>query len=91
MDLVSQVIGRAKVEFKGELIAYQATSEGHDIRIKFSDVVTYNQWWKIAEHVWRCYDKDLIVVHLIPYANDHDPVKLTTIELHAALRRQRSN
>ena len=91
LDLPSQMIGRAKVEFNGELIAYKQILKGHVIHIRFSDIIAYNQWWKVADHVHRCYDKDLIVTHFIPYANDHDPIELVAIEHHAALRRQRSN
>jgi hypothetical protein len=86
MDTVSHIIGVAKVEFNGELVTYEATPTGHRILILFSDLVTYNDYWKVADHVERCYNDDLVVEHFVPYADDHDPVQRTATRLYAQLQ-----
>ena len=91
MDKVSHIIGMAMVEYDGELIAYEATPQGHKVCILFTDIATYNQWWKVANHVKRCYDKDLVVEHFIPYRDDHDPVKRMATQLYNELRTMEMN
>jgi hypothetical protein len=87
MDKVSHIIGVAKVEFDGELVSYEATPKGHRVCILFNSITTYNEYWKVADHVQKCYCDDLIVEHFIPYSDDHDPVKRTATRLYAQLQR----
>jgi hypothetical protein len=88
MDKVAEIIGVANVEFEGELIAYEADRDGHRVVLLFNDIATYNQYWKVADHVHRCYNKDLVVEHLVPYESDHDPVKRIATQLFAQMREQ---
>ena len=86
MDKVAQIIGMAGVEFDAELLAYEAQEKGHFVSIIFPDVRTYNEWWKTANYIKRCYDRELAVDHLIPYEGDHDPVKRIAAQLYAHMR-----
>ena len=86
MDKVAEIIGMAMAEFDGELVAYEAKPEGHLVCFAFADVVNFNEWWKKAEFVNNCYNDILLVDHLIPYKNDHDPVKRIATQLYSHLR-----
>jgi hypothetical protein len=86
MDRVSQIIGRSVVEFDGELIAYEAQPNGHQVIFLFPDVISYNRWWQSSTYIQKCWDKDLVVEHFIPYDDDHDPVKRIATQLYASMK-----
>ncbi len=91
MDKAAQILGRANIEFDGELILYQAKPNGHLFILVFPDVVSYNKWWQSSTYIQKCHTEDLIVEHFVPYDNDHDPAKQLATELYAQIKQIRSN